>query len=103
MVCASRRAGDFRTVFSRPRTLKSPGAHDDARGRGRDAGVVHALDATRSGSRLQLRLSTAAEEKMAEVLRAYLARRNTDNISAAAVQPQLRRALGGLVRAGAFR
>ena len=97
MVRADRHPGDFHSVFSRPRPAARAGADDDARSRRRDAGVVHETDAARGGARLQLCLSAAAKEKMAADFWANFARRDAELLSAAAVQPQLRRASRRLV------
>src|SRR5438046_1111157 len=101
MVRADRDSGDFCSVLSRAQSAARTGAKHDARGRGRDARVVHETEAARGGSRLQLRLSDSAQEKVAEVLRTYFARIDTELLSAASVQPQLRNASRRLVRAGA--
>src|SRR5207248_6383700 len=82
---------------STPRT----GADDDARSRGRDAGVVHETDAARGRSRLHVCLPVDPEKKVAGNVRANFGRRNAEFLSAAPVQPQLRDASGRLVRAGA--
>src|ERR1041385_803313 len=101
MVRADRNSGDLCAVFSRARSVAGAGTVHDARSRGGNAGMVHEIDAARGRSRLQLRLSPAAEEKVATLFRAHLARRNADYLSATTLQPQLCRASGGLVRAGA--
>ncbi len=89
MVRAGRHPGDFHSVLSRPRPAARAGADDDARGRGRNARVVHETDATRGGACLQLCLPTAAEKKVAADFRADVARRDAGFLSAAPVQPQL--------------
>src|ERR1700694_3976260 len=50
MVRADRGPGDFHSVFSGARSAARARADDDARGRGRDDGVVHEIDAARSGA-----------------------------------------------------
>src|SRR5437870_6933807 len=99
MVRANRYPSDLRAVFSRSRPAASAGADDDARGRGRNERVVYEIDAARGRARLHLRLSAYAEEKVAADFRADIARGNAGHLSAAPVQPQLRDASRGLVRA----
>src|SRR6266403_5428331 len=99
MVRANRYPGDLRAVFSGARSAPRTGADDDARGRGRNARVVYATDAARSGTRLYVRLSAYAQEKVAADFRADVARGNAGYLPAAPVQPQLRHASRGLVRA----
>src|ERR1043166_1750969 len=101
MVCTDRDPGDFYSVFSRARTAPRSGTVHDAGSRGGNAGMVHEIDAARGRSRLQLRLSPAAEEKVATLFRAHLARRNADYLSATTLQAHLCRGSGGLGRAGA--
>src|ERR1700730_11417195 len=100
MVRADQCPGDFRSVFSGARSAPGAGAVDDARGRGRDAGMVHEIDAARGRSRLYVRLSVDPEKKVAANVRANFGRRDTEFLSATPVQPQLCNASGRLVRAG---
>src|ERR1700731_3806733 len=97
MVCAHWYPGDLRTVFSRARPAPCAGADDDARGRGRDAGVVHEIDAARGSTCLYLRLPASTKEKVAAEFRAHVARRDAEHLPATPVQSQLRRASGRLV------
>src|SRR6266403_6420303 len=97
MVRSDRDPGDLRAVLSRPRPVARAGADDDAGGRGRDARVVHATDAARGGTRIYLRLSAYAQEKVAADFRADIARGDAGYVPAAAAQPQLRRASRRLV------
>src|SRR6266853_4631621 len=99
MVRSDRYPGDLRPVFSRPRPVARTGADNDAGGRGRDARVVYAAHAARGGACLYLRLSAYAQEKVAADFRADIARGDAGYLSAAPVQPQLRDASRGLVRA----
>src|SRR5437588_10928371 len=99
MVRANRYPGDFRAVFSRARPPARVGAGHDARGRGRNERVVYATDAARGGARLHLRLPASAKEKVAADVRAHVARGDAEYLPAAPVQPQLRHASRGLVRA----
>src|SRR5207302_1590695 len=99
MVCTNRYPGDLCSVFSCARSAACAGTHDDARGRRRDAGVVHETDAARGRSRVHVRLSTDASEKMAAMFRSNIAKGNAEHVPATPVQPQLRDAFGGLVRA----
>src|SRR5205807_2781641 len=99
MVRAYRYPGDLRTVFSRARPAARAGADDDARGRGRNERVVYATDAARGGARLQLRLPASTKEKVAADFRANVRRGDAEYLPAAPVQPQLRHASRGLVRA----
>src|SRR6266478_9957744 len=101
MVRADRCPGDFRFVLPGARSSPRAGAVDDARGRGRDAGVVHEIDAARGWSRLHVCLSAYPEKKVESDVRANVGRRDAELLSAAAVQSQLRDASGRLVRAGA--
>ena len=55
--------GHLHSVLSRARSAAGAGAHDDARSRRRNAGVVHETDAARGGARLQLRLISFSERK----------------------------------------
>src|SRR5260370_14134401 len=97
MVRAHRDPGDLRAVFSCPRSAARTGAHNDARGRGRDERVVYETDAARGGARLHLRLSASAQKKVAADFRADIARGNAGYLPAAAVQSQLRHASRGVV------
>src|SRR5947208_12605020 len=97
MVRANRHSGDLRAVFSRPRSAARAGTDNDARGRGRNERVVYATDAARGGTRLHLRLPAYAQEKVATNFRANVARGDAGYLSAAPVQPQLRRASRRLV------
>src|SRR5260370_34349087 len=99
MVRANWYPGDLRAVFSRARPVARTGADDDARGRGRNARVVHETDAARGGARLQLRLSASAQEKVEADFWANFRRGDAKHLSAAPVQPQLRDAPRRLVRA----
>src|SRR3981081_634132 len=99
MVRADRDSGDFHSVFSGARSAARAGADDDARGRGRDERVVHEIDAARGSARLQLRVSTSAKEKVAADVWANVRRGDAGYLPAAPVQPRLRRASRGLVRA----
>src|SRR5260370_10892615 len=103
MVRAHRHPGDLRAVFSRPRPVARAGADDDARGRGRNERVVYETDAARGWTRLHLRLSAYAQEKVAADFRADIARGNAGHLPAAPIQPQLRHAPRGLVRAKSSR
>src|SRR5437879_2187068 len=101
MVRADRCPGDFYSVLPCARSTPRAGALNDARGRRRDAGVVHEIDAARSRSRLHVRVSLNPEKKVAGDVRANVGRRYTELLSAASVQSQLRDASGRLVCAGA--
>src|SRR5438093_13264639 len=100
MVCTDRYPGHLHSVLSRARSAPGAGAHNDARSRGRNAGVVHEIDAARGGARLQLRISASTKEKMAADFWTNVRRGNAEPLPAAPVQPQLRRASRRLVRAG---
>src|ERR1700730_3727262 len=100
MVRAGRYSGDLCSVFSRAQPAARARAEHDAGSRRRDARVVYEIDAARGRARLQLRLQIAAPAEMAADFRSHLARRDTDDLPAAAVQSQLCRASRGLVRAG---
>src|SRR4029077_2624386 len=97
MVRAHRYPCDLRAVFSRARPAPCAGADDDARGRGRDAGVVHEIDAPRGSTCLYLRLPAYAKEEVAADFRAHVARRDAEHLPATPVQSRLRRAPGRLV------
>src|SRR5437764_7402491 len=99
MVRADRYPCDLHSLLSRARSAACAGTHDDARSRRRNAGVVHETDAARGRSRVHGRLSTDASEKMAAMFRSNIARGNAEHVPATPVQPQLRDAFGGLVRA----
>src|SRR5438105_15893437 len=99
MVRADRDPGDLHSVFPCARPVARAGADDDARGRGRDERVVYEIDAARGGARLHLRLPAYAQKKMAANFRADIARGDAGYLPAAPLQPQLRHAFGGLVRA----
>src|SRR5437899_3515831 len=103
MVRAHRDPGDLRAIFSRSRPAARAGAHDDARGRGRNTRVVYEIDAARGGTRLHLRLPASAQEKVAADFWTDIARGNAGHLPAAPVQPQLRHASRGLVRAESSR
>src|SRR6266705_594994 len=100
MVRADRYPGHLHSVFSRARSAPDAGADNDARSRGRNAGVVHEIDAARGGARLQLRLSASTKEKMAADFWTNVRRGDAELVSSAPVQSQLRRAPRRLVRAG---
>src|SRR4029453_8529099 len=100
MVRADPYPGHLHSVFSRARPAPGAGAHHDARSRGRNAGVVHKIDAARGGARLQLRLSASTKEKMAADFWTNVRRGDAEPLSAPPVQPQLRRASRRLVRPG---
>src|SRR5205823_1842378 len=74
-------------------------SNNDARGRGRNNGVVHETHPTRGRACLQLRLSSSAKEKMAADFRANVARRDPRFLPAASVQPKLCGQSRRLVRA----
>src|SRR6266496_6431025 len=99
MVRPNRHSRDLYSVFSRARPATGAGAHDDARGRGRDERVVYETDAARGGARLYLRLPAYTQEKVAADFRTDVARGDAGYLPAAPVQPQLRHASRGLVRA----
>src|SRR5438132_9193830 len=101
MVRADRDPGDFRSLFSGARSSPRAGAVDDARGRGRDAGVVYEIDAARSRPRLHVCIPVDAKKEMAGDVRANIGRRDPELLSAASIQPQLRDASGRLVCASA--
>src|ERR1700736_761800 len=101
MVRAHRNPGDLRSVFPGARSSPRAGAHDDARSRRRNAGMVQKIDAARGRSRLHVCLSAHPKEKVAATLRANLERRNAELLPAASLQSQLRDASGRLVRASA--
>src|SRR5207244_8990444 len=65
MVCSSRRAGDFRSVFSGARQVAQARAQDDFGGGRRDTRLVHETDAPRGRARLCLRVSALPEKEMA--------------------------------------
>src|SRR5207253_7549243 len=73
--------------------------HDDARVRRRDSGVVHETDAARGRSRVHVRLPTDASEEMAAMFPSNIPGENAEHVPATPVQPQLRDAFGGLLRA----
>src|SRR6266480_2552740 len=100
MVRADRYPGHLYSVLSRARSAPGAGAHNDARSRGRNAGVVHEIDPARGGARLQLRFSASTKEKMAADFWTNVRRGDAELVSAAPVQPQLRGASRRLVRAG---
>src|SRR5882724_578482 len=103
MVCANWYPGHLHSVFSRARSAPGAGARNDARSRGRNTRVVHEIDAARGGARLQLRISASTKEKMAADFWTNVRRGDAEPLSAAPVQPQLRRASRRLVRAGPSR
>src|SRR4029434_1467126 len=100
MVRLDRYPGHLHSVFSRARSATGAGAHNDARSRRRNARVVHEIDAARGGARLQLRVPASTKEKMAANFWTNVRRGDAELLSAAPVQPQLRRASRRLVRAG---
>src|SRR6266436_1058834 len=101
MVRADRNPRNLRSVFFGARSPPLARADDDSRGRRRNAGMVHEVDAARGWSRLHVRVSPDPKEKVATTLRANFERRDAEFLSTAAVQPQLRDAPGRLVRPGA--
>src|SRR5437660_11993350 len=101
MVRADRHPRDLYSVFPRPRPVARAGADDDARSRRRNERVVYETNAARGRARLHLRLPAYAQEKMAADFRANVARGDAGYLPAAPLQPQLRHAFGGLVRAEA--
>src|SRR4029453_11911637 len=99
MVRADRHPGDFHSVLSRARPAASARADDDARSRGRDARVVHEINAARGGACLQLRLPASGKEKVATNFWTNVRRGDTELLSAAPIQSPVRCASRGLVRA----
>ena len=92
MVCPHRHSRHLYSVFSCARPAARAGARDDARGGRGNTGVVHEINATRSGTRLQLCVSASAQEEVAADFRTHVPRGDADYLPAASIQSQLRHA-----------